>query len=76
MEALTAVAGAALTLYDMVKAVDRDVVIGAIRLLEKAGGRTGRWRAGQGQGQGQKQEARSKNRKRSTTRMTTVVARR
>ena len=43
MEALTAVAAAALTVYDMVKAVDRGVVIGEIRLMEKSGGRSGRW---------------------------------
>ena len=43
MEALTAVAGAALTIYDMVKAVDRGVVIGDILLLEKRGGRSGEW---------------------------------
>ncbi|MCP5111243.1 MAG: cyclic pyranopterin monophosphate synthase MoaC, partial [bacterium] len=41
MEALTAVAVAALTLYDMVKAADRTMVIGDIRLLEKSGGRSG-----------------------------------
>ena len=43
MEALTAVSAAALTLYDMVKAVDRMAVIESIRLLEKEGGKTGRW---------------------------------
>jgi cyclic pyranopterin phosphate synthase len=43
MEALTAVAAAGLTLYDMVKAVDRAAVLGAIRLVEKEGGRTGHW---------------------------------
>src|SRR5512144_1851243 len=41
MEALTAVAVAALTIYDMLKAVDRGMTIGAIRLLEKSGGRSG-----------------------------------
>jgi cyclic pyranopterin phosphate synthase len=41
MEALVAVAGAALTLYDMLKAVDRGIAIGPIRLLEKRGGRSG-----------------------------------
>jgi len=46
MEALTAVAAAGLTLYDMVKAVDRAVVIGEIRLMEKRGGRSGTWRRG------------------------------
>jgi len=44
MEALTAVAAAGLTVYDMVKAVDRAVVIGDIRLMEKRGGRSGVWR--------------------------------
>ena len=44
MEALTAVAVAALTVYDMVKAVDRDMVIGEIRLVEKRGGRSGTYR--------------------------------
>lgn len=43
MEALTAVAGAALTLYDMAKAIDRGIVIEEIALLEKEGGRSGRW---------------------------------
>src|SRR3989441_3798363 len=41
MEALTAVAVAALTIYDMVKAVDRSMVIGDIRLTMKSGGRSG-----------------------------------
>jgi cyclic pyranopterin phosphate synthase len=44
MEALTAVAVAALTIYDMVKAVDRDMVIGDICLVEKKGGRSGHYR--------------------------------
>jgi cyclic pyranopterin monophosphate synthase len=44
MEALTAVSVAALTLYDMVKAADKMMVIGEIRLLEKRGGRSGEWR--------------------------------
>jgi cyclic pyranopterin phosphate synthase len=43
MEALTAVAAAALTVYDMAKAVDRGMVISRIRLLEKEGGRSGRY---------------------------------
>jgi cyclic pyranopterin phosphate synthase len=41
MEALTAVSVAALTIYDMCKAVDREMVIGEICLLEKSGGRSG-----------------------------------
>jgi cyclic pyranopterin phosphate synthase len=44
MEALTAVAVAALTIYDMVKAVDKAMVIGDIRLMYKAGGRSGTYR--------------------------------
>jgi cyclic pyranopterin phosphate synthase len=43
MEALTAVTVASLTLYDMIKAVDRAAVIGDIRVLAKDGGRTGAW---------------------------------
>jgi cyclic pyranopterin phosphate synthase len=46
MEALTAVAAAALTLYDMLKAVDRAMVIDAISLREKRGGRSGEYRRG------------------------------
>jgi len=41
MEAITAVAAAALTLYDMLKAADRHMVIGEIRLLRKTGGQSG-----------------------------------
>jgi cyclic pyranopterin phosphate synthase len=43
MEALTAVAVAALTIYDMVKAIDRGMVIGEVRLVEKRGGRSGEY---------------------------------
>src|SRR6266849_10259970 len=45
MEALTAVSIACLTVYDMVKAVERGVVIEAIRLIEKRGGKSGHYRA-------------------------------
>jgi cyclic pyranopterin phosphate synthase len=45
MEALTAVAIACLTIYDMVKAVDRGMRIEGIRLVEKRGGRSGHYRA-------------------------------
>jgi cyclic pyranopterin phosphate synthase len=45
MEALTAVAVACLTLYDMLKAADKGMLIGDIRLLEKTGGRSGTYRA-------------------------------
>ena len=44
MEALTAVSAAALTVYDMLKAVDRSMVIGDIALWEKRGGRSGTYR--------------------------------
>ena len=44
MEALTAVAVAALTIYDMLKAVDRGMVLGEIALWEKRGGRSGLYR--------------------------------
>lgn len=43
MEAMTAVSVAALTIYDMVKSVERGVTIEAVRLLKKEGGRTGTW---------------------------------
>ncbi len=45
MEALTAVAVACLTIYDMVKALERGMRIEGIRLLEKRGGRSGHYRA-------------------------------
>ncbi len=45
MEALTAVSVACLTLYDMLKAADRSMVIEGVRLLEKSGGASGDWRA-------------------------------
>ena len=45
MEALTAAAVAALTIYDMCKAVDRGIEITELRLLEKSGGRSGTYRA-------------------------------
>lgn len=41
MEALTAVSTAALTIYDMCKAVDKDMTIGSIRLMKKTGGKSG-----------------------------------
>jgi cyclic pyranopterin phosphate synthase len=43
MEALTAVSVAALTIYDMVKAVDKGMVIGEIKLMRKTGGKSGTW---------------------------------
>ena len=45
MEALTAAAIAALTVYDMIKAVDRGAVIGDLRVTYKAGGKSGAWSA-------------------------------
>jgi len=48
MEAMTAVAAAGLTIYDMCKAVDRGMVITEIRLLEKSGGKSGRFHRGEG----------------------------
>jgi cyclic pyranopterin phosphate synthase len=45
MEALTAVSVACLTLYDMLKAAERGMVIEGVRLLEKRGGASGDWRA-------------------------------
>ena len=45
MEAMTAVAVAALTVYDMCKAIDRGMIIGAIRLLKKSGGKSGTYEA-------------------------------
>jgi len=44
MEALTAASVALLTIYDMCKAVDRGMIIGDIRLLEKQGGKSGHWK--------------------------------
>jgi cyclic pyranopterin monophosphate synthase len=43
MEALAAVSAAALTIYDMCKAIDRGMVISEIRLDEKRGGKSGTW---------------------------------
>jgi cyclic pyranopterin phosphate synthase len=48
MEALTAAAVAALTVYDMVKGVERGVEIASVHLLEKSGGRSGDWRRDEG----------------------------
>ncbi len=45
MEALTAVSVAALTIYDMLKAVDRSMVINSVRLIEKTGGKSGTYTA-------------------------------
>ncbi len=48
MEALTAASVACLTLYDMLKAADRGMRIEGVRVLEKRGGASGDWRAGEG----------------------------
>ena len=47
MEAMTAASVAALTVYDMVKALERGVEIASVALVEKSGGRTGTWRRGE-----------------------------
>ena len=46
MEAMTATSIALLTIYDMAKAIDKGMVIEAVRLIEKRGGKSGTWRAG------------------------------
>ena len=48
MEAMTACAVAALTIYDMCKSSDRSMVIGELALWEKTGGKSGHWRRAQG----------------------------
>lgn len=45
MEAMTAATVAALTIYDMCKAVDRGMVMHEVKLLEKSGGKSGAWKA-------------------------------
>jgi len=45
MEAMVAAAVAALTIYDMAKALDKGIVLERVRLLEKTGGKSGHWRA-------------------------------
>lgn len=45
MEALIAVSVALLTIYDMAKAIDKGMVISAVRLIEKRGGKSGHWKA-------------------------------
>ena len=45
MEAMTAVSIACLTVYDMLKAIERGMTIGGVRLLSKTGGKSGDWRA-------------------------------
>jgi len=47
MEAMTATSVALLTIYDMTKALDKGMVIEDVRLLEKTGGKSGAWRAGE-----------------------------
>jgi cyclic pyranopterin monophosphate synthase len=54
MEALTAVAVAALTIYDMVKAVDKEMVIGDICLIEKRGGKSGDFVRNRDKGKGKR----------------------
>ena len=45
MEAMTAASIALLTIYDMLKAIDRGMIIESVRLLEKSGGKSGMWRS-------------------------------
>lgn len=45
MEAMTAISIALLTIYDMAKAIDKGMVIDAVRLIEKRGGKSGTWKA-------------------------------
>jgi cyclic pyranopterin phosphate synthase len=52
MEAMTAASVAALTVYDMVKGVERGVEIGSVRLVSKSGGKSGDWVAGDGPARG------------------------
>lgn len=47
MEALTAASVAALTVYDMCKGIDKGMVIGAVQLLQKSGGKSGDWHSSQ-----------------------------
>jgi len=49
MEAMTAACVALLTIYDMAKALEKGMVIESVRLLEKTGGKSGIWRAGNGE---------------------------
>jgi len=69
MEALTAVAVAALTVYDMLKAIDKTMVIGDVRLMHKSGGRSGIYtrqeggKAGRREGQEGRKAARPQGRK-------------
>ena len=62
MEALTAVAVTALTVYDMVKAVDKAMVISDICLMEKTGGKSGEYRRAKGKGQRAKVQAQVRGR--------------
>ena len=50
MEALTATSVALLTIYDMAKAIDKGMVIGEVRLIEKRGGKSGDWKAPEANG--------------------------
>jgi cyclic pyranopterin phosphate synthase len=56
MEALTAAATAALTIYDMCKAVERGVEVASLRLLYKSGGKSGTYQAGSGAQRGSREE--------------------
>ena len=56
MEALTAVSVAALTIYDMCKAADKEMVIGQIRLMEKSGGKSGHYLRDENRGEGSNEQ--------------------
>jgi cyclic pyranopterin phosphate synthase len=60
MEALTAASVAALTVYDMVKGVERGVEIQGLRLVSKSGGQSGEWRRDTGASPGQAGQAGSR----------------
>ncbi|MDW7651262.1 MAG: cyclic pyranopterin monophosphate synthase MoaC [Bacillota bacterium] len=56
MEALTAVSVAALTIYDMCKAVDKEMMIGQVRLMEKKGGKSGHYKRKESGGEGSNEQ--------------------
>ena len=62
MEALTAASVAALTVYDMVKGIDRSALIREVRLLEKSGGKSGEWRRPSSPGDGDPATGRPRHR--------------
>jgi cyclic pyranopterin phosphate synthase len=63
MEALTAVSVAALTIYDMAKAVEKTMRIGSIHLISKTGGKSGEWELDDGDGEGSEQRGEGSDRR-------------